>query len=136
MHHWIFCFFVNITRSLFWCRIKHGNCLLFSFFICLFLRYIMVFRCILSVGWFMVFNATFNNISVMSWRSVLIVKETADLSQVTQYCIEYISSWTGFELTTLVVIGTDCTGSCKIQLSYDHDGPCPFGIQMSHNLLH
>jgi hypothetical protein len=57
MHHWIFCFFVNITRSLFWCRIKHGNCLLFSFFICLFLRYIMVFHCILSVGWFMVFNA-------------------------------------------------------------------------------
>jgi hypothetical protein len=28
-------------------------------------------------------------------------------------CIEYTSPWTGFELTTLVVIGTDCTGSCK-----------------------
>ena len=28
-------------------------------------------------------------------------------------CIEYTSSWTGFELATLVVIGTDCTGSCK-----------------------
>jgi hypothetical protein len=27
-------------------------------------------------GWFMVFNATFNNISVISWRSVLLVKET------------------------------------------------------------
>ena len=26
--------------------------------------------------WFMVFNATFNNISVISWRSVLFVKET------------------------------------------------------------
>jgi hypothetical protein len=26
---------------------------------------------------------------------------------------EYTLSWTGFELTTLVVIGTDCTGSCK-----------------------
>ena len=24
----------------------------------------------------------------------------------------------GFELTTLMVIGTDCTGSCKIQLPY------------------
>jgi len=24
------------------------------------------------VGWFMVFNATFNNISVISWRSVLL----------------------------------------------------------------
>ena len=29
-----------------------------------------------SVGWFMVFNATFNNIAVISWRSVLLVEET------------------------------------------------------------
>ena len=29
------------------------------------------------------FNATFNNISVISWRSVLVVEETTDLSQVT-----------------------------------------------------
>jgi hypothetical protein len=28
-------------------------------------------------------------------------------------CIEYTSSWTGFKLITLVVIDTDCTGSCK-----------------------
>jgi len=27
-------------------------------------------------GWFIVFNATFNNISVISWRSVLLVEET------------------------------------------------------------
>ena len=27
-------------------------------------------------GWFMVFNATFNNISAITWRSVLLVKET------------------------------------------------------------
>jgi len=26
--------------------------------------------------WFIVFNATFNNIPVISWRSVLLVKET------------------------------------------------------------
>ena len=31
---------------------------------------------------FMVFNATFNNISVISWRSVLLVEETPYLSQV------------------------------------------------------
>ena len=37
----------------------------------------------------MVFNATFNNISVISWRSVLLVEETGvpeittDLSQIT-----------------------------------------------------
>jgi hypothetical protein len=28
-------------------------------------------------------------------------------------CIKYTSSQAGFELTTLVVIDTDCTGSCK-----------------------
>jgi hypothetical protein len=30
----------------------------------------------LLVGWFIVFNATFNNISVISWRSALLVVET------------------------------------------------------------
>jgi hypothetical protein len=35
----------------------------------------------------------------------------------------YISPWSRFELTTWVVIGTDCIGNCisKIQLPYDHD---------------
>jgi len=41
----------------------------------------------------MVFNATFNNI--------------------TFGCIKYTSPRARFELTTLVVIGTDCTGSCE-----------------------
>ena len=31
--------------------------------------------------WFMVFNATFNNISVISWRSVLLVDETGENHQ-------------------------------------------------------
>ena len=31
----------------------------------------------------MVFNATFNNISAISWWSVLLVEETSNLSQVT-----------------------------------------------------
>jgi len=34
----------------------------------------------------MVFNATFNNISVVSWQSVLLDEETTDLSQVTDKC--------------------------------------------------
>jgi len=29
-------------------------------------------------GWFMVFNTTFNNISVISWRSVLLMGETGE----------------------------------------------------------
>jgi hypothetical protein len=31
----------------------------------------------------MVFKATFSNISAMSWRSILLVEETTDLSRVT-----------------------------------------------------
>ena len=31
----------------------------------------------------MVFNATVNNISVISWQSILLVEETTDLPQVT-----------------------------------------------------
>ena len=46
------------------------------------------------------------------------LKKTTNLSQVTDklyhiMLIEYTSQWTRFKLTTLVVIGTDCTGSCK-----------------------
>ena len=69
----------------------------------------------------MVFNATFNNISVISWRSVLLVEETGvpgenHLSQVTAklyHIMLYTSTWSIFDLTTSVVIGTDCIGSCK-----------------------
>ena len=36
--------------------------------------YIFTFMC----RWFVVFNATFNNISVISWQSVLLVEETEE----------------------------------------------------------
>jgi hypothetical protein len=67
-----------------------------------------------------VFNAIFNNISVISWRSVLLVEETegpektADLSQVTDklyHIILYTSPWSRFELTISVMTGTDCIGN-------------------------
>ena len=72
----------------------------------------------------MLFNTTFNNISVISWWSVLLVEETRvprenhlpAASQTNFYHILLYRvhlAWAGFELTTLVMIGTDCIGSYK-----------------------
>jgi hypothetical protein len=42
------------------------------------------------------------------------VLNTISLNPVFEWCcIEYTSPWAWFELTTLVVIGTNCIGSCK-----------------------
>ena len=40
------------------------------------LTILLVIGWLYIVGWFMVFNASFNNISVISWQSVLLVQET------------------------------------------------------------
>ena len=47
------------------------------------LVWVMIYTSILMLnqqlfcgGWFIVFNATFNNISVISWQSILLVEET------------------------------------------------------------
>jgi hypothetical protein len=65
----------------------------------------------------MVLNATFNNISAISWQSVLLVRETTiNLSQVTDKLLSHnvVSSTPRHERSLnsqlLVVIGTDCTG--------------------------
>ena len=67
----------------------------------------------------MLFNTTFTNISVISWRSVLLVAEIGgpgeNNGQVTDklyHIILYTLPWSRFELTS-VVIGTNCIGSYK-----------------------
>jgi hypothetical protein len=66
----------------------------------------------------MVFNATFNNISAISWQYVLLVEETGVprenqtcRKQLTNFipksCFEYTSQYAGFELTSLMMLGTD-----------------------------
>ena len=66
-------------------------------------------------------NATFNNISDISWRSVLLVEESGEnhgpaasqwqLNHIMLYWV-YLA-WVGFEIKTLVVIDTDCICSGK-----------------------
>ena len=77
----------------------------------------------------MVFNATFNKISIISWQSVLLVEEIRVLGEYHRPATSHWQTlshnvvyqvhlvWTRFELTTSVVIDTDCIGSCK---SYYH----------------
>jgi hypothetical protein len=70
-----------------------------------------------------VFNATFNNISVISCRSVLLVEKTGVPRENHQPVVSHWQTlsmlyrvhliWAGLELTTLVGIGTDWIGSCK-----------------------
>ena len=66
---------------------------------------------------FVISNVTFKNISVISWRSVLIGGENhrpvASDWQTFYHIMLYTSPWSRLELTTAVVIGTDYIGNCK-----------------------
>jgi hypothetical protein len=67
----------------------------------------------------MVLNATFNNISAISWWSVLLEEETGVPGENHRPATSHIMlyrvhiGWEGFELTALVVIGTDWIDSYK-----------------------
>ena len=71
----------------------------------------------------LIFSATFNNILAISWWSVLLVEEIVVPKEIHRTVTSYWQTlshnidrvylaWVGFELTTSVVIGIDCIGSC------------------------
>jgi len=65
-----------------------------------------------------VFNATFNNISVVSWRSALLVEETGEPGENHRPAASHLQmlSHTVVHLALIKIrnhmIGTDCIGSC------------------------
>jgi hypothetical protein len=60
------------------------------------------------------FNATFNNISVISWRPVLLLEETGENHRPVASHRQTLShNVIHLELTASVVIDNDCIGSCK-----------------------
>jgi hypothetical protein len=84
------------------------------------------YGCNMVFSWCMRCTANFNNISAMSWQFVLLVEEigvpgenhrpvTSNWQTLSHNVVHVVctSPWKGFQLTTLVVIGTDCTDSCK-----------------------
>ena len=83
---------------------------------------------------YVVFNATFNNISIILWRSVLLAEETGGPGSGgnhQSHIMLYPSTWSRFELTTLVVIGTDCIGSCESNFQMITATTAPRNIDLS-----
>jgi hypothetical protein len=62
----------------------------------------------------MLLNATFNNISVISWRLVLLVEETGVPGENHRPVSSHLQNLSYNVVSReLVVISTDCTVSCK-----------------------
>ena len=95
------------------------------------------------------FNATFNNIAVISWRSVLLMEETgvsggnhrpaaSHWQTLSHNVVQSTSRLLGFELRTLVAIGTDCIVSYKSHNAANKRASstlCTTQIALSHRVL-
>ena len=93
----------------------------------------------------MVFNASFNNISVIAWRSILLVEVTggpgenhrpvaSHLQTLSHNVVHLALIWSRFELTTSVVIDTDCIVSCKSNYHTITATTAPFAILLFYTI--
>ena len=84
---------------------------------------------------FLVLSATFNNLSVLLVAETRVPGENLQPTVSHKQTLLY-NAWAGFELTTLVVIGTDSIGSCKsnCQTITSDTAPLLFGRAMPYKL--
>jgi hypothetical protein len=73
---------------------------------------LILFIFLLSVG-FMVINATFNNITVFLWQSVLVVEETGGSRENHRPVLSHWQTLSHNVVLLALVIGTDCISSCE-----------------------
>ena len=62
---------------------------------------------------FMVFNSTYNNISVISWQSILLVVETRETRRKPPTCHKSLTNYVVSNTPRLSGVRTHCIVSCK-----------------------
>ena len=96
------------------------------------MRFPQIFTCLLIIiclVWFMVFNTTFNNISVMLWWSVLLVEESGENHR------PVTSHW--HTLSHKVVSSTPCPSGIRTHnmIGNDYTGICKSNYHMIMTMM-